>query len=365
MTSASEPHYLRITRVGDNFTAYKSTDGSTWTQVGSAQAGGGYFPNPRIGIAAWTSAAVAWAPQYDWIRMTPYVSSGSVTSVVYDFSAASAWGTISWTAMTPSGTTLTIETRTGDVSAPDATWSAWAAQTNGTTITSPGPARYIQYRATLSTTDTAITPTLSDITINAKSGCDIWERGTPSAVGPSADHTRGSNSYAWGTKISANYGLNHLDSRLISPCMVIPSGIQPPTLSFWHYSDSQNTYDGGVVEITTNGGSTWTQLTPTGGYPVTMNAAAPSFLQPSAYSSSSGGWIRATFDLSSYIGNTIRSDSGSARMHLRAIIPDGTSTISKSGMVSFSMRPIHMALEPEGQAVNMSSFTIIGQQILT
>jgi len=33
--SASAPVYVRITRVGDVFTAYKSSDGTTWNSCGS------------------------------------------------------------------------------------------------------------------------------------------------------------------------------------------------------------------------------------------------------------------------------------------------------------------------------------------
>ena len=35
-STGSAPYWVRLTRVGSTFTGYKSTDGSTWTQVGSA-----------------------------------------------------------------------------------------------------------------------------------------------------------------------------------------------------------------------------------------------------------------------------------------------------------------------------------------
>ncbi len=38
--SAADPHWLRLTRTGANVTGYESTDGTTWTQVGTAQLAG-------------------------------------------------------------------------------------------------------------------------------------------------------------------------------------------------------------------------------------------------------------------------------------------------------------------------------------
>ena len=39
---------------------------------------------------------------------------------------------------------------------------------------------------------------------------------------------------------------------------------------FWTVWDIEATYDGGIVQISTNGGSTWTRLSPAGGYPNTI-----------------------------------------------------------------------------------------------
>jgi hypothetical protein len=63
----------------------------------------------------------------------------------------------------PAGTTLTVQTRSGNTPTPDNTWSAWAAVTNGQSVSSPG-ARYFQYRAILTATGTSLTPVLFDIT---------------------------------------------------------------------------------------------------------------------------------------------------------------------------------------------------------
>ncbi|MBK8311034.1 MAG: hypothetical protein IPL04_09215 [Chitinophagaceae bacterium] len=36
--------------------------------------------------------------------------------------------------------------------------------------------------------------------------------------------------------------------------------LTPPTLSFWHQYTSESTFDGGVLEISTNGGGTWADI---------------------------------------------------------------------------------------------------------
>jgi sugar lactone lactonase YvrE len=80
---------------------------------------------------------------------------GTYTSPVHDTRRPSRWGTIAWRSVTPPGTALTLETRSGDVSRPDETWSDWSTEYNqpsGQPIQSPA-ARYIQYRALFKSTD--------------------------------------------------------------------------------------------------------------------------------------------------------------------------------------------------------------------
>jgi hypothetical protein len=107
----------------------------------------------------------------DWMRMTPYVSSGTFTSRVHDAGSPVLWSALSWTATTPAGTGVALEVRRGDTPTPDGTWTAFAAvPTSGASIA--GVSRYLQYRATLSTTDGTGTPSLADVsaTCSACSG---------------------------------------------------------------------------------------------------------------------------------------------------------------------------------------------------
>ncbi|HXE55189.1 MAG TPA: hypothetical protein VN541_19355, partial [Tepidisphaeraceae bacterium] len=95
-----------------------------------------------------------------WVRLSSYVSSGTFLSQVFDAGQTANWGTMSWTDTLPAGTSIVIETRSGNSPTPDSTWSAWAPVPNGGTVSSPA-SRYIQYEVTLTTTNPLQTPTLS------------------------------------------------------------------------------------------------------------------------------------------------------------------------------------------------------------
>ena len=81
---------------------------------------------------------------------------GEFVSSVLDAKSTAKWGTLRWTASTPSGASVVFETRSGDTFDPDKTWSNWSpayTRSGGETIVSP-PARYLQYRALLSGSET-------------------------------------------------------------------------------------------------------------------------------------------------------------------------------------------------------------------
>ncbi len=99
------------------------------------------------------------------IAYTTPSSFGRLESRVLDPGGRAAWTNVAWNASLPSGTSLSIQTRSGTASVPDGTWSPWspAYVASGVAIVSP-IARYLQYRATL-VTPNAQSPTLSDMTI--------------------------------------------------------------------------------------------------------------------------------------------------------------------------------------------------------
>ncbi len=97
----------------------------------------------------------------------PYMTYGTFVSTVLDTGAASVFDTMFWNVSLPAGTAVTVATRSGNTPAPDGTWSAWTAEysaADGAPVASP-PARYLQYRASLNTSDDMQTPDLNDITL--------------------------------------------------------------------------------------------------------------------------------------------------------------------------------------------------------
>jgi hypothetical protein len=104
----------------------------------------------------------------DWMVMTPYQSPCTFDSQLFDSTASgSDWTTLSDpdTLADPNvETAVSFETRTGSVTPVDGTWSAFEAVVGGA-IASPN-ARFLQYRASLSSTDPDQTPSLGQVDID-------------------------------------------------------------------------------------------------------------------------------------------------------------------------------------------------------
>ncbi len=96
-----------------------------------------------------------------------YTASGTYYSQVLDTKAVSTWGRVFWEADVPDGTQLLISTRGGNSESPDNTWSEWSPA-NGAErdFVSPSPpARFVQWRAVLKTSETHTTPVLHKLTL--------------------------------------------------------------------------------------------------------------------------------------------------------------------------------------------------------
>jgi hypothetical protein len=96
-----------------------------------------------------------------------FAARGTIVSEVLDAKLISKWGALRWQADTPTGTSLSIAVRSGNVAEPDDTWSDWSAEETNprqAVIDAP-PARFLQYRVTLATTDADATPVLRGLTL--------------------------------------------------------------------------------------------------------------------------------------------------------------------------------------------------------
>ncbi len=105
------------------------------------------------------------------------------------------------------------------------------------------------------------------------------------------------------------------DQRLVSPAVVVPTGQNPVTLSFWHVPNLENNgatacYDGGILEASTDGGANWAQV-PNASLLVGPYTGAVS----GAFSNPLGGlqawcggtaYINTIADVSAYAGQTVQ-----------------------------------------------------------
>jgi hypothetical protein len=91
-------------------------------------------------------------------------ASGTYTSSVRDAQASATWGRISWVGEGA----IELQTRSGNTSNPDSTWSDWSAlvaSPDGEAIKSPS-ARFIQWRATLKKGPNSPSPRLREVTVS-------------------------------------------------------------------------------------------------------------------------------------------------------------------------------------------------------
>ncbi len=103
------------------------------------------------------------------------------------------------------------------------------------------------------------------------------------------------------------------DQRLVSPAVALPTGQNPLLLSFWNYQAMESRpggcYDGGILEVSTDGGSLWTQVDNssllTDPYDGLVSA---SFSNPlanlNAWCGDPQDWLNSVADVSAYAGQT-------------------------------------------------------------
>ncbi|MFO7793281.1 MAG: S8 family serine peptidase [Candidatus Saliniplasma sp.] len=104
-------------------------------------------------------------------------------------------------------------------------------------------------------------------------------------------------------------------SYLTAPTVDL-SDAEDATLSFYHWRDFESDdtlWDGGNVKISTDDGSSWSVITPEGGYDGTAQSGYDNPLAGESVYGYSSAWEQVTFDLSSYVGNAsvnIRWEAG-------------------------------------------------------
>jgi hypothetical protein len=94
---------------------------------------------------------------------------------------------------------------------------------------------------------------------------------------------------------------------LATPSVFVPALLANPTLQFTHSFGTEARDDGGFVQISTNGGTTWTTLTAASGlnYNSTSQSGFPAGTNIAIFSGTRG-WQTETVSLAAYAGQTVK-----------------------------------------------------------
>jgi hypothetical protein len=127
---------------------------------------------------------------------------------------------------------------------------------------------------------------------------EAWEWGAPTP--PPAPHSAPN---LWGTYFGEGYTEDLLDATLDLPIgLTINSATA--SIEFWAWWETETGFDGCNMKISTDGGSTWTVLAPTGGYPDTIstNFSSPIAGEAAWTGSLNPQWVYVTIPLAAYVG---------------------------------------------------------------
>jgi len=102
-----------------------------------------------------------------------------------------------------------------------------------------------------------------------------------------------SGSYEWYSDKGDNL------NNTLTQQFTLPAGAQ---LTFWTWYDIETDWDYGYVEVSTDGGATWTTVP---GNITTNSDPNGNNQEGNGITGNSGGWVFATFDLSAYGGQTV------------------------------------------------------------
>ena len=118
--------------------------------------------------------------------------------------------------------------------------------------------------------------------------------------------------YSGATSFHANNVNFVSDQRLMSPPVVLPTGLDSYALTFWNYQiierrTAGGCWDGGIIEISTDGGGSWTQLeSSTHAYDGLVQSGFNNPLAGlQAWCGDPRPWHRPVVDLDAYAGETV------------------------------------------------------------
>jgi sugar lactone lactonase YvrE len=167
-SSDDTPHALlalprgALLGTGDKGKLYEVRDDRSWSMVVA-------FDSEQVtalarGDGSQTLVATANPGRLHALAAAPGPS-GTFTSKPKDTETVSGWGRLRWEASVPEGTSVEIQTRSGNTGTPDSTWSAWSEvykERSGSPVSNER-ARFLQVRALLSGQG-GVSPLLDSVT---------------------------------------------------------------------------------------------------------------------------------------------------------------------------------------------------------
>ncbi|MEM1202333.1 MAG: choice-of-anchor J domain-containing protein [Acidobacteriota bacterium] len=154
-----------------------------------------------------------------------------------------------------------------------------------------------------------------------QSGFEVWFDDLESGAG---GWTTGGTAPTWaldGGNVHSGANAYHADNvasvsdqHLVTPSIALPTGASPVTLQFWNNQQLESStggcFDGGVLEISTDGGATWTRLESellTDPYDGAIsNQYSNPLADENAWCGDPQAWMNSIVDLDAWAGQTVQ-----------------------------------------------------------
>lgn len=163
----------------DIYAARSPNGGAGWTQPTRVNdtTGDGIGSPPAIAVDGAGNVQVAWSdgrnlPAEIYTARWPnaaFYTEGSYTAPVYAAQRSAVWQRLRWEVAQAAGTSVALEARTGNRASPDATWSDWVdLSASPADLSNLPPGRYLQWRASFTTSDETVTPGLTQVIVESE-----------------------------------------------------------------------------------------------------------------------------------------------------------------------------------------------------